>query len=388
MDKFSKMYKNIDKPLNRLFDNCKFNDKFDISNGVIYHKDYGFLAFKEQPYILYNEIIKILRENFPNSADTRHKQDIDILLFRIFKNEKKNTEQISKDWLEEIYTRKLKDYTYAGWIAGYPFPTSCRINNVVIIPSNSEEIKNHEFVKKFDDDVFKIEPKPGMNAMFICNVKAYDEESGELISNIYVNRMLSFIKLVDSVSEVRLQKKNYNGISYETFIESDKGIMLGDKNIDRKDDLKRPYDFVKIKNLRDKAEKFFFKKNITEFQKSILSALYWYGRVDTTFDDDIGQYIFYINGLERLVLFDSRNSKADMFAARISRRFPNIKNDEILSIYKKRNCLLHENEPDIYKYEIYMLRNLLRNLILDMICKSDNHEILYSYFKKYDKNDS
>ena len=146
------------------------------------------------------------------------------------------------------------------------------------------------------------------------------------------------------------------------------------------------YNFDVINSLRDKAEKFFFKKDITEFQKAVLSALYWYGRVDITFDDVIDQYISYINGLERLVLFDAEKGKAEKFGQRISCRFSSTDKDTISGLYKKRNELLHENEPDIYEDELGMLRGLLRELILDMIGENEKHSILYSYFKKYDKN--
>ena len=119
---------------------------------------------------------------------------------------------------------------------------------------------------------------------------------------------------------------------------------------------------------------------------AILSALYWYGRVDVTFDDVIDQYISYINGLERLVLFDAEKDKARKFGQRISCRFPSTDKDIISSLYEKRNRLLHENEPDIYEDELGMLRGLLRGLIFDMIDENEKHSILYSYFKKYDKN--
>ena len=140
-----------------------------------------------------------------------------------------------------------------------------------------------------------------------------------------------------------------------------------------------------ISNLKDIVEKFFFTKNITKFQEAILSALYWYGRVDITYDDPVDQYISCINGLERLVLFDEKRNKVEMFSQRISCRFSTIDKKRISDLYNKRNRLLHESEPDIYDDEINMLRGLLRELIIDMITKCEEYDILYSYFKKYDK---
>lgn len=164
-------------------------------------------------------------------------------------------------------------------------------------------------------------------------------------------------------------------------------VYFSNNHILRKGDhSKITYDFDRINNLKNMAEKFFFANNITKFQEAILSALYWYGRVDITYDDAVDQYISYINGLERLVLFDESRNKAEVFSQRISCRFPTTDKDEIASLYEKRNRLLHENEPDIYEDELDRLRGLLRGLILNMINESENHSILYSYFKKYDKN--
>ena len=106
---------------------------------------------------------------------------------------------------------------------------------------------------------------------------------------------------------------------------------------------------TEINNLIDKSKEFFFKEDTTDFQKAILSALYWYGRIDVTFDNSIIQYISYINGLERLILFDTKNNKTDKFGARISNRFPIIDKEIINKLYAKRNEILHEREPDIYR---------------------------------------
>ena len=87
-------------------------------------------------------------------------------------------------------------------------------------------------------------------------------------------RVLCFIKLFNSISEVRLQVKDYNTGS-ETFIASGDGRSISHENIFRKGDFQNgTYNFDVINSLRDKAEKFFFKKDITEFQKAVLSALY------------------------------------------------------------------------------------------------------------------
>ena len=120
---------------------------------------------------------------------------------------------------------------------------------------------------------------------------------------------------------------------------------------------------------------------LTDLQKSILSALYWYGRVDVTFDDAIDQYISYINGLERLVLFDSKQDKAEAFGDRISKRFKHHYKQDMIKFYKKRNDLLHEREPDIYEEDLITLRFLLRGLITDLVYQNEKYATLYLYFR-------
>ena len=142
------------------------------------------------------------------------------------------------------------------------------------------------------------------------------------------------------------------------------------------------YNYNLIEERRNLAEKFFFKKDPTSLEISILSALYWYGRVDIRFDDDIDQYISYINGLERLVLPDNTINKAENFGERLSMIYRDLDKENLIRIYKNRNDLLHESEPDIYKEDLEMLREKLRDLILKLIYETDNHLNLYSYFRK------
>ena len=395
MDEFSKICADMYKPLNDLCDSCQYDTEFDESGTFwrqrLQKNDSGAsrLALGEDAPEPYYKIMNILRKNFPDSTDVKFEQSIESLLFRILKNKKKNMKKISKDWLEDIFKKKrnMEYYTHAGFIADYPFTYSLKIDNVLIAPINSDEIKSHEFFGEINHWLKKMSKPMGMNAMFVCRVQAYDNDNCKLISNTHVNRVLHFIKLIDPYSEVRLQVKDYKVVGRSEIIGRGKGSEYSHGNILRKDNFMNrsvPVEFMN--RIRDKAETFFFKKDITGFQKAILSALYWYGRVDVTFDDYIVQYISYINGLERLVLFDAKGDKAEMFGKRISCRNPGIDREEISHLYQKRNDLLHENEPNIYEDELTMLRTLLRLLILDMIDNNDDCIVLHSYFKKYDKN--
>lgn len=358
MDEFSKIYDKIHTPLNHLCDNCRLDVEFDESDEFWQQKtendDNGvhILTIGKNAYEPYYEIMNILRENFPDSTDAEFEQNIESLLFRILKDKKKNTKRIAQDWLEDIFKkkRKLEYYTCAGFVADYPFPGSFKIDNVLIAPIDSTEIKNHEFFKEIDSWSKMISNPVGMNAMFVCKVHTYNNDSCQLISNIRVSRVLYFIKLVDPSSEVRLQMKDYRVAGRSEVIGTGKKSHYSRKNILRKDNFMRSsYHVEQINSIRDKAEKFFFKKDNTGFQQAILSALYWYGRVDVTFDDYIDQYLSYINGLERLVLFDVKRNKAEMFGKRISCRFPTMDKKKISSLYEKRNDLLHENECIVSK---------------------------------------
>ena len=305
------------------------------------------------------------------------------MLVRIFIDPKKNVEKITKDWLAELFQIQLKDHECVGLIAGYPFLHSLKIGNVTIMPINSKEAK--ELDKKYAGNGGELSilknQEYEINAIFCCATKAYDADSCKLISKNNVNRVLNFIKLIDPYSEIRLQVKNYKLMKDSNYIATENHTNWIHDNVIRKDRIKREYFFENIEKLIEAAEKFFFKKDVTDLQKSILSALYWYGRVDVTFDDAIDQYISYINGLERLVLFDSKQNKAEVFGDRISKRFKHHDKQDMIKFYKKRNDLLHEREPDIYEEDLTTLRFLLHDLITDLVYQNEKYATLYLYFR-------
>jgi len=222
MDEFSKIYADIHTPLNDLCNNCQYDTEFGESDesGTFWKQSLkkdesgaSRLTLGNNAPEPYYKLMNILRKNFPDSTDVKFEQSIESLLFRILKNEKKNMKKISKDWLEDIFKKKrnMEYYTHVGFIADYPFTHSLKIDNVLIAPINSDEIKNHEFFREINH-WFKMMSKPmGVNAMFVCKVKAYDNDNCKLISNIHVSRVLHFIKLIDPYSEVRLQVKRLHG---------------------------------------------------------------------------------------------------------------------------------------------------------------------------------
>ena len=394
MDTFSTIYYELSKPLTDLIEHCTYDNKPDLNFKNVPDNAWrtsstmnGTLVLTFDAHQHYYKIVPILRKTFPIITEEQHQRNIQALLVRIFIDPKKNVEKITKDWLSELFQLKLKDHECVGLIAGYPFPHSLKIGNVTIMPINSKEAK--ELNKKYagpggELSILKNQ-KRGINAIFCCTTKAYDDDSCMLISKNNVNRVLNFIKLIDPYSEVRLQVKNYKSMGDSNHITTENGTSWIHDNVIRKDRIKREYFFENIEKLIKAAEKFFFKKDVTYLQKSILSALYWYGRVDVTFDNAIDQYISYINGLERLVLFDSKQDKAEVFGDRISKRFKHHDKQDMIKFYKKRNELLHEREPDIYEEDLTTLRFLLHNLITDLVYKNEEYNTLYLYFRNNSK---
>ena len=400
MDNHSKIYNELSKPLTDLIKHCTYNNKPDLNFNNVPDNAWrtngtmdGTLVLTFDAHQHYYKIMSILRETVPIITEEQHQRNIQVLLIRIFKNQKKNVEKITKDWLAVLVQLKLKDHKYVGLIAGYPFPLFLKIDNVTIMPINSKEAQ--EFDKKCvgSDNKSSIldNLEHGINAMFCCTTKAYDADSCKLISKNNVNRVLNFIKLIDPHSTIRLQAKNRNpmrnlnyiitknNITTETHVDLMDNIMI-------RDDLTKKGHFLEsIEKLVKTSEKFFFKKDITDLQKSILSALYWYGRIDVRFDDAVDQYISYINGLERLVLFDSKQNNAEAFGDRISKRFKQYYKQDMIKLYKKRNELLHEREPDIYEEDLKTLRVLLHDLITDLISQNEKYTTLYFYFRNNSK---
>ena len=350
----------------------------------------GRLTFKADAHIHYHHILPILRDAFPIIAETRHKKNIDELLIRIFKDKQQNREGITKDWLSELFKIKIQNFIGIANIVDYPFSYSLKIDRVIIMPFGGDDIEN--FIEKNKQSplmtsVIKMNElkmiNGEINAMAFCKTKTYDDESCKLSSFKYINRVLHFIKLIDGRSEIRLDVKNINCLQTAFFVADENNILRSSQvdNIIRKDFFStRIYNNEDINLIKNKAAQFFFKHDINDLQTSILSALYWYGKTDVTFDDKVDQFISYINGLERLVLFDTKQNKAQMFANRLEEYFSYVTHKEMFDLYKKRNKLLHEYEPDIYEEDLMLLRGLLGNLLKDLIDKSDLHHNLYSFF--------
>ena len=375
-------------PLKNIKMHCKYDRNlmvFDVPNNTwkAWSTPTGTLSMTLDAKDCYYQFVRILRKSFSIITESQHQRNIEALLTRISQDKHNNFEQITKDWLNELYKLKIKDYTCIGVVANYPFNNSFKIGNVEIVPANSQKGKEIiKCIKALIPEVSKfISPESG--AIFSCAVKAYDTDSCKVISKNYVKRIFSFIKLLDPQSELRLQIENYRVESEMLWVMVRKRIVeVSWYNNDKIHDRSIPYNYNLIEEQRKLAEKFFFKKNPTSLENSILSALYWYGRVDIRFDDDIDQYISYINGLERLVLSDNAINKAENFGARLSMIYKDLDKENLIRIYKNRNDLLHESEPDIYKEDLEMLRETLRDLILKLIYETDNHLNLYSYFRK------
>ena len=343
----------------------------------------GTLAFTIEARDHYYRVLQILREVFPIVTESQHQRNIMSLVIRICQDKHNNFEKITKDWLNRLFQIKLDDYTCIGLIADYPFNQALKINNILVARIDSDEGKDliDKYIQASEIPGILNRRLPQINSAFSCTVKAYDAESCKLISVNHVKRVLSFVKLVDCQSEIRLEREN-DGTKTESYC-----VMAGNENIGfslhntiRKDFMTRSYNYDQIEELKKNAEKFIFKTDLTDLERSILSALYWYGRVDITFDSDIEQYISYINGLERLVLYDTKIDKAEQFGKMLSKLYNRLDKNDMTKMYKKRNDLLHESEPDIYREDLVMLRILLSDLIIKLILENKNHVNLYSYF--------
>ena len=267
MDIFSTIYYKLSKHLTELIKHCTY-DKPDLNfenvSDNVWRKTGTtdgtlVLTFDARPY--YYKIMSILRETFPIITEEQHQRNIQALLARIVRDPKRNVNRITKDWLSELFEIQLKDHECVGLIAGYPFQHSLKICNVTIMPIKSKEAK--ELDKKYagpDGKLSIFKNQDGVNAIFCCTAKAYDTDSCKMISKNNVNRVLSFIKLIDPYSEVRLQVKNYNLMKESNYIVIENNINYTHHNVIRQDQIKREYFFENIEMLIEVAEKFSSKK--------------------------------------------------------------------------------------------------------------------------------
>ena len=391
MDEFTITYNALKSPLENLLEHSNYEDEFSLNNASnIWRQNLHWehtwsnsgqitLSHDAKPY--YYKVLQILKENLFMIGESQHKRNMMELLYRLCKSGKDQIEGITKDWLDQLYKLKIEQYTFVGFIADYPFTNSFKINGVTISPIDSKEGK--KIIKNTCPEIQKYNfVNQGLNAVFSCKVEAYDEEDCKLTAIFTVNYVLSLIKVIDMQSEVRLQAKNYPLPKELYFCETKNTQEIMVHNKSRQEYTTKSCKSKEIENLRKCAGRFLLDDYKNDLEFGIMSALYWYGHIDTSIDDEKSQYISYMNGLERLVLYDSPRDKAIKFAERLSKRFKQDK-DEMENFYKTRNELLHEDEPDIYEEELLILRNMLADLIQDLICQSEKHATFYSYFKQY-----
>lgn len=220
----------------------------------------------------------------------------------------------------------------------------------------------------------------------IINTRANDEKSAVELAHIIVDKFVYAIKLIDPNATASSRRKSYVGLplSYGIYNKSKDRIRTAFTRLNEP-----PYT-VQSNAFYNKFNKpwirlidFLFDGHLTELQKSIIDALYWYGEVDVHRDSLVSQYLYFLIGLEKLLVPNHERQKAKKFAEHAAIIFSGSAEHASFyeDYYKKRNMLIHEGPVIIYKEDADTLRLWLRSILLELVENATKFIDLKSYYK-------
>lgn len=296
----------------------------------------------------------------------------------------------SKTWLDKLCTLKSKQFKLLIPISHYDYRNEITFPSIKIVKLTDEILgKNFnvegELSKMFSASKLSEDNKTTIFA--IVNVESSEQKHAEEIAYEVVEKFIYATKLIDPGSFVRLRKCSMVQINEEILVE-EKGkplsFHLPSRNIPAR--INPGDDFYnKFQPYWDKLSNFLYISNPNDLQSVILSALYWFGEADVHIDSRIKLFLYYVSGMERVVLHDSEDirQKGVPFGKRCAKIFYGDEKEWEFwkEYYWKRNNIIHEKFEYIYKEEIDTLRIELRSLLLQLIEFTDTYSTVEEVFK-------
>ena len=293
-----------------------------------------------------------------------------------------------KEWLQEFDSVEQHDYKILLPISHYDFKNELNIANLKIIRINDHAFKKNftsvnlpffsssDFIKTNDTDICAI-----------VNVKAHDENGAKELAQEILDKFIFSIKLFDPSSFISTRKHSYkqlteltmtHDLSKQTLSSGGNNFFICARTIPNESF------YLKLNTKWEKLVSFLYSEHLTMFQKSILASLHWFGSVDNLRDSNVKKFLWYLTGLEKLLLKNHEQQKAKKFGDHAAVVFSgDIKHTNFYkSYYEKRNEIVHDENITIYDNDVDTLRFNLRNLLLDMIENSQTCEDIDSYYKK------
>ena len=295
-----------------------------------------------------------------------------------------------KEWLEELDTINRNEYRVLLPINHFDYRNELSIANLKIVKINTDLI-NKYFVTDghIPNTVFTAKDFIQSNDTDICaiiNVKAHDDSAATELARELLDKFIFSIKLFDPGSFISTRQHSYQQ-TFECILvhnKSTKKFLFPGENYFMPSRIVPNEKFYK--NLKIKWEKlasFLYSEHLTMFQKSILASMYWYGSIDNLRDSNVQKFLFYLIGLEKLLLKKNEQQKTKKFGEHAAILFSgNLQHCKFYeSYYAKRNELIHDENIRIYDEEISTLRLNLRSLLLVMIENSDKYSNIESFYK-------
>ena len=294
-----------------------------------------------------------------------------------------------KEWLEKLDGVNQYEYRILLPVNHYDHD-HFTIDNITIAKIDNDLIKKYFATNKqlltglHDADYFMESNNTDIGA--IITVKAHDVGAAQELAEELLDKFISSIKLFDSDSLISTRKYSYEQINYSIFIynESRKSLRsIGHSYYTSGRMIHSKEFYKKLENAWGKLASFLYSEHMTAFQKSIFSSMYWYGSIDSMRDSNVKKFLYYLIGLEKLLLKKNEQQKGKKFGEHSAIIFSDDRKhaEFFKKYYDKRNDLIHDENIRIYDEEVTTLELNLRNLLLDMIEKSDKYQDVESYYK-------
>ena len=294
-----------------------------------------------------------------------------------------------KDWIANIDKTAQDDYTVVLPLNRYQFGGEVNTARIKIVKIAD---------KKIEDSMPPISGamKDGINAKYLADknktdtfaiirTRANDKKSALELAEGMVDKVVYAIRLIDPNATVTSRRNFCSGLSmlYFVYNASKRQLSSGFERLNELPVIPQSDDFYdKLNEPWTCLLGFLFDDHPTDLQKSIIDALYWYGEVDAHRDTLVSQYLYYLIGLEKLLVPDHERQKAKKFGSTAAAVLHGSADHAGFyeEYYKKRNSLVHEGPVTIYKDDVDGLKIWLRSILLELVNNTDKFVDLVSYY--------
>lgn len=354
-----------------------------------------FILKNSAAYYFFN-IKKILREycskkNYSLSENYLDKNIIDFLISCKTSNAPDSDVMFNvKEWLKELDSINRHEYRILLPVNHYDFREELNIDNIQIVKIDDDSIKKYfisdDRVSREIYDVEHLEESNHTNIYAIVDVKAHDLDAATELANELLDKFIFSIKLFDPGSFISTRKNSYEQIneSILTYDKSTKNLGYSGHSHYVPGRITPSKEFYKkLERKWKKLTVFLYSEHLTMFQRSILASMYWYGSVDIMRDSNVKKFLYYLIGLEKLLLKKKEQQKTKKFGEHSAILFSGDRKyaESYERYYLKRNDVIHDENIRIYDEEVTTLEINLRSLLLDMVEHSDKYQNIESYYK-------